>query len=298
MNLVPAVLLALELPLLWYGFYFLAPSVRETSLVPARDWLAASLTFWTIATLAAVLPLPIPQGWRDQLAYGASVLMLAPPVAVLGARRPGAAAWTWFVVLPLLVVMAWPALAQWKLDRPPERLSLELPTVLGFGLVVTMGCGNYFGTRRSLSAALYAAALAIAVAPHYQRDTSSSTAAPSPWPAVASTTLLLTAALLERRLRAIPTRHFTDSTPWDAPWREFRELYGITWSRRILERVNEAAREERWPIRLTFDGVAPEPDQNDPIPTDQAAARLDHWLRFLMKRFVAPEWIEERLGRQ
>ena len=40
MNLVPAVLLALELPLLWYGFFFLAPSVRETSLVPARYWLA------------------------------------------------------------------------------------------------------------------------------------------------------------------------------------------------------------------------------------------------------------------
>jgi hypothetical protein len=66
-----------------------------------------------------------------------------------------------------------------------------------------------------------------------------------------------------------------------------------------MDRLNEAARDERWPMRLALHGFEPLPPASAPperLDPAQAAARLEHWMRFLLKRFVDPQWIDQRLN--
>lgn len=273
-------------------------TVDGTTLVAARRWLGIALLAWGAALAATLFPQFVPRGGRDQLWYAAAVLMLCPPVAVLGARRPGSASWTWFVMLPLVLVMEWPAVAQMGTELRPGPLSLELPTVLGFALVLTMGCGNYFGTRFTFVAILYAAAPMAIVFSLWNRNDKLEATEPATFGANALVgTVLLIAAMASIRASARRRPGANESGGWNAVWLDFRDLFGIVWAKRVMDRINEAARSERWPIRLTLDGITTA-EQQDALETAAANERLDHWMRLLLKRFVDPEWIEARRSDQ
>ena len=57
--------------------------------------------------------------------------MLSPLMAVLGARRPSANVWAWFVVLPMLVVLSWPAIIAWGTGQQ-SGFQLETPPLIAF----------------------------------------------------------------------------------------------------------------------------------------------------------------------
>ncbi|MGH7129485.1 MAG: hypothetical protein ACREIV_13025, partial [Planctomycetaceae bacterium] len=189
-----------------------------------------------------------------------------------------------FVLLPLVLVLSWPALAAWGDGIPGERLSLQTPVVVGFGFVLLMGAGNYAGTRFTLPAFLYAAALLMLVVPFAEASDISS----SPIPSRGSATLTLSAAAVSawlcRRKGAAATRH-----PFDRLWTDFRDAFGMVWARRLQDRINAAAEKEQWPVRLGMDGFHGE---TGPGPPD----RIAHTLRWLLRRFVDERWIDERLA--
>ena len=161
---------------------------------------------------------------------------------------------------------------------------------VGFAFVVVMGLGNYVGTRFTFPALLHGLALVLMVLPL-------ATAQFSWLPDVAQSRLA--AALMiggalwwaERCERlAAPVR-----TPLDRVWIEFRDRFGIVWSKRILDRLNHMAANDRLIARMGLTGVVAR-DGNDVPPPDDVAA-LERSLRWLLRRFVDEAWIDEQLRR-
>jgi hypothetical protein len=188
-------------------------------------------------------------------------------------------------------VLFLPAVTAWNRDLRPAPLHLEAPMLAGYGLVLVMGAGNYLGTRFAVSAFLIAVACLSVVWPM------SVFASRSPWPAStmrAAATIGLSVATWLAAWQA-GRRRRRRGHRLERVWGDFRDLFGVVWGRRMMDRLNDAAREEGWPVRLHFDGFAPV-DPAKPVElSPEQSARVEHALRWLLRRFVDPEWIEERM---
>ena len=269
--------------------------LRGTTLTSAGNWAGAGVLTWTAAWGGSWILQP---ALADQLWYAATLLLIGAAVAVLGARRPGTRVWSGFVVVPLLCVLGWPALFVWQRSLQPDRLILLEPAFVAVAFVAVMGLGNYLGTRFASSAVLVLAALFLVLAPMAALHWSW-----LPGIEVGRTfaTLLLSAAA---GLAAIP-RPDSAGEPLDRVWHDFRDAFGLVWSQRLQVRFNEMARHAPWPLRLEvggfvahrdFAGQHPEAAGHGQIlPADWAAA--ESGLRWLLRRFVDPEWIDRRLHR-
>ncbi len=67
------------------------------------------------------------------------------------------------------------------------------------------------------------------------------------------------------------------------------------WARRVLDRVNATALQEAWPVRLQLNGFVPV-DPSRPLSiTSEQSGQIEHTLRWLLRRFADPEWIDERI---
>ncbi|MFO1092105.1 MAG: hypothetical protein U0992_02175 [Planctomycetaceae bacterium] len=130
------------------------PALRPTSLRLAWGWAlaagAATAVVWLVTNVSGQLASP----WDDIAWYAVAELLLCPPIAVLGARRPGVAVWNWFVLLPLISVLGWPLATAIAYGATPGSFTVDTPLLLGVLLVLVMGCGNYLGTRYQASAVL------------------------------------------------------------------------------------------------------------------------------------------------
>jgi len=264
--------------------------LRNTTLLGAWLWGSVALGVWGVTFCATEVLRCVDEGVADQMWLASAVLSVCPFVAVLGARRPGARVWGIFIVLPLAVVLDLPAVTAWNRDLHPAPLQLEIPMLAGYGLVLLMGAGNYLGTRFSFAALLAAAAMLIVPLSmsslHWLPDAAASRAA---------ATLLLGIAVWWASLSMRRTRDRAGATPYDRIWNDFRDLYGIVWARRVLDRVNDAAVHEAWPVRLQLHGFVPV-DPSRPISlTPEQSRQIEHALRWLLRRFVDPEWIDERI---
>jgi hypothetical protein len=274
----------------------------HTTLTQARRWGLAALAAWSLAWLFADALGTASEGIADQLWSAAAILALAPFVSILGARRPASKVWSWFVVLPVTVVLALPAATAWNRELRPAPLRWEAPVLAGYFLVLLMGLGNHFGTRFSLAAILYAAAcltVAARLADWLRLDRATTECA---------ATILLglsagAAGLAARRVGASARgRPGVPGFRLEPVWSDFRDFFGIVWARRVLERFNESAVREGLPLRLRLHGFVP---LGGPAADGTAAeisltasqqAEAERVLRWLLRRFVDPEWIDERLG--
>jgi hypothetical protein len=82
---------------------------------------------------------------------------------------------------------------------------------------------------------------------------------------------------------------------FESVWQDFRDFFGMVWGRRVMDRMNQTAAEEGWPVRLHFDGLAaPGTTGQIKLSPDQAS-RVEQVFRWLLRRFVDPEWIDERM---
>jgi hypothetical protein len=240
---------------LWYAWR----ANRHTSLTHALAWAVAAWLVWALAQVAegagelTVVP---------AVRYLALALTGCAEVAVLGARRPGVAAWN-FVVGGLLVVVLLP-LAQGTVLGGRVQLGGDRGILLMGALLI--GWMNYLPTRFAVSASLLSAACAfemnglLADTERY-RPLVDGLLAAAPW----------TAWLIAKK----PVSATNDV---DLHWLEFRDRFGFVWGQRLREQFNRAAYHAHWPIELRWMGLHPAPDE-----ATLAAAQTT--LRALMKRF-------------
>jgi hypothetical protein len=192
-------------------------------------------------------------------------------------------------------------------------LHLETPQLVALILVLIMGVGNYCGTRYTLAALLYGLAVALSVL-------CMSTAAPACLADRALVRSVSLSLLILAGLSMMFSRRRPVATEFDLLWFDFFDLFGIVWGRRIQDRINYLADKEGLPVRLELDGFvwsdrAPlastelMPDRpkiktaieqlNDRDGPSQACkARVEHLLRWLLRRFVDSPWIDVRMGRK
>jgi hypothetical protein len=84
---------------------------------------------------------------------------------------------------------------------------------------------------------------------------------------------------------------------FDRLWNDVRDLFGIVWAKRLMDRVNDAAAQHAWPVRLGLDGFVPH-DPSVPVVVEaRVEAEIEHVLRWLLRRFADAEWIDARLPR-
>jgi hypothetical protein len=235
-------------------------SGRDTALRHALLWTMAAWAGW-VACAAWGVP---GGGAGDVGTYAALCLTGCAGVAVLGARRPGVAAWN-FVVAGLLAVLlrpVWEGLGELHLR---EAHLVFLIATLAVPLL------NYLPTRLGLAAlalglacGIETARLAGAALPGGVPEAGHLLLAVSPWLAWAG-------VQLGRR----------GDSEFDRLWLAYRDRFGLVWGQRMREQFNRAAANAGWPVSLAWGGLRA---SNSPPPP----ALLIQTLRAVLKRF-APE---------
>jgi hypothetical protein len=271
----------------------LRAALSGTAAASCWPLLVAVWLIWLVVAVVTLPPFPL-RVWADSLWYLAAVVALIPPIAVLGARRPTSRVWTWFVLAPLVLVFVWPILPALANGARPGGFNLEAPVVVGYALVLVMGAGNYLGLAHWVSALLWMSGLLLVVLPLCP---ATSFALLDTWSGRTWGTCCLAAAGWIAQWQATRRRIANDSRrPFDRAWSDFRELFGIVWARRIQERFNDDARRQGLALSLGLHGLEDAAGGNltaEPDPAALAAAEAS--LRWLLQKFVEPEWIDKRL---
>lgn len=274
----------------WIGVVRLIRSVRHTSLTSAAAWSVWFQVTLTVTTISTLCKSRVPLGILDQLWYLTAVSALCPFVAVLGARRGRLLEWSLFIVLPLIIVLEWPALAQLTRCWHGQRLELETPAVVAYGFLLLMSVAAANGANRSALALSFWFCSWFAVAG-------------SRW-----TLLSLGQSGRDLIIELVPfgliafwisvmraARPSTLNEGWERVWHDFQKFFGSLWTARVAIRLNEVAEREQWPWWFTLHGLQPRPGQPVVPGPSNDDPRVDHTFRWLLKPFVDPEWIDERL---
>jgi hypothetical protein len=242
-------------------------------LIGAVAWAKATQANWRTSLLGSVL-----WGWIAWTAlctalisagpgslYAALSLVGCAGVAVLGARRPGAAAWQ-FVVVALLGVMLLPFAEAVLRDRPLQLSGVRWAFLI---TLLTLVVVNYLPTRLGFAAALVATASAMALYPVIAGNNELNQLArfvglgcTGAAPVVGWMCL---SAGRSRRSAA------------DRVWLDFRDRFGAIWALRLQEQFNRSAANAGLSTTLTWRGLR---------GTD--SPQVYELLCALMKRFGLP----------
>lgn len=259
------------------------PAVQFTTLVAAWVWAVIAAASWVAAAVASFVLTPL-DSVLGQFWYVAAVLTLCPWIAVLGARRPTVRVWNWFVIAPLIAVLLWPVALSWT-PMGPNRLTLATPHLVGFGLVLVMGMGNYVGTRFTILACLTLLAELILIVSLGPRSASDQVS----WFRAMAATIQVCGAVMSGFSISMQ-----NGTGWNGLWQDFRDAFGIVWANRIAGRINAEAEKENWTVRLHSDRfVSATPDSPPSLTRD--GDQINQTMRWLLRRFVDDEWINARV---
>ena len=284
-----------------YALSLARERVRYTTLKRVWWWWAISGLVFAAAVFASAFKGI--EGIADQLWYLSSVLLLCPLISALGARRPGDVAWVFFVIVPLILVLEWPAISLMMTSDINESLVLQTPAVIGVFLVLLMGAGNYLGTRFTWAVILFSAAVLCFVLSVCELRPDGLTSMQLRYvgciPLVISTYTLITSLW----------RWNTSEVGITTVWSDFRDSYGIVWSRRVADRFNLMARREKLKLRIRIDGPMVENGTEEvEVKADVSATsnsnksivvhtmREEQILRWILRRFVDEEWLNARFG--
>ena len=264
--------------------------LRVPVLRPCLVWSISGVLLTSAASVASLSVCNVYNGWLDQFWFWSAVIGCCPLIAVLGSRRPTSRVWNTFIILPLVAVLGWPSLtALWHLPMI-HPLQLQTPGQMGFGLVLIMGVGNYQGTRYGLSSLTVGASLLlILVTVSNLNDFSENSKS-----IIRACGAIVLAGGISHGLHQ-SARPVIEESRFDQLWFDFRDLFGIVWSIRIQERINQLAVTEGWPVRLNADGFTWDVRATDDV-RQPSELRLAHALYWHLWRFVEPEWIATRLG--
>jgi hypothetical protein len=239
---------------------------RRTTLRHAVAWAGGAWTAWC---LAACVSAAWPGADAPLSRYFALCLTGCAAVAVLGARRPGVAAWN-FVVCGLLAVLLLPVA-----NRLGEvRLNVFEATFLSGALAV--GLVNHLPTR--LAAVVLPVGAACALEMSLLLEITG-----IDWAWADPTALALLAAAPWLGLAAARRRESV-ADECDREWLAFRDRFGMVWALPARDQFNRAAANGQWGVVLDWKGLRRTCDSTAARP-DAAQAGL----RAVLKRFGPDE---------
>lgn len=271
------------------ALFFRRRPVRETTLLPAWWWAFAATFAWSGTELAAGWAIGNatdgPPSWLSPLRMTVVTLTFCPILAVLGAKRPQHAAWS-FVVAAFWGIMALPAAETFFLQRG-QRLEMGDARSWFLWILIAVGPINYLPTRQWLAAVMLATGQFLALSeylPLVQRPLFAHQELAGLW--------LGCAAL---GVASPPQSHA--ASKFDRLWLDFRDTFGLFWALRLQERVNHVAHTSAWPLWLSWSGLR-DVQSGQPVATLDGALEptLRTTLKGLLRRFVSSRWILERLG--
>jgi hypothetical protein len=215
------------------------------------------------------------------------MLSFCPVLAVLGAKRPQHAAWS-FVVAAFWAMVSLPAAETFFLQRG-QRLEMGDARSWFLWILIAVGPINYLPTRQWPAALLLAAGQILALAeylPLIHR------------PLFAGQHVVGLALACSALLAARPPRS-TAVNPYDRLWFDFRDTFGLFWALRLQERVAAVGVSQRWPLWLAWSGFRDGATGGSIAGVDSAIEpTLRTTMRGLLRRFASGRWIAQRLGSQ
>ena len=256
--------------------------LRDTTMAAPCAWAAASLAVATGSVLSTLVLAPArPSVHVD---YLAGMMMVAPFVALLGAKRPQNRAWQWIVV-SLIGLLVFQDLRSWSIDAAALP-SLHAAWRWLLAALIVVQLLNYLTTRHAAAACVACPGQACILAGYLPFPPERSALLLPLGLALLSVAVMMAAAFACRRRRS--------AEGWQAAWLDFRDLYGALWALRVAERVNSIAVEQSCPMRLNWHGFARaelSADSATEAPCSKETAPLQRALRSVLTRFVSTDWL-------
>ncbi|MGH7136420.1 MAG: hypothetical protein ACREHD_11820 [Pirellulales bacterium] len=260
--------------------------LRDTTLAAPCVWAAAS--FCALAAFATAL-FAGGQANRllaEHLHYLAGITVVAPFIALLGAKRPQHTAWQW-VVLSLVALLALQDLRSWLIEASAPSPHPVWRWLLA--VIIVMQLCNYLPTRYAAPACLAFAGQFCVLAAYLPLMSECPEWLFSAGVSILSLAVLLTGIVSLRRRKPADT--------WQATWLDFHDLFGVLWALRVCQRVNAIALEQRSALRLSWHGLSPPhggtTDRSPVAPDMTDREPLHRALRSVLSRFLSPAWFGE-----
>lgn len=260
----------------------LRASLRGLTARSATGW-AAAACLAVMASISMRLLSDIPVGFTSGTQAIGAALLLAPLVDILGARNPGHRVWPWFVTVPMIFVLQWPTAFHLLSEGPDSPVAISLPATGGFLLVLVMGTGNHLATSNHFACLIGAAGILLFILPVTEWGA---------WPGdtyclAASICLAIAVLLIEGRIKATG-----DATGHEQLWVDFRDIYGLVWARRVMDRINQFAEREKWSVVMTLDGFRSRSESEE---VSDNTDRPEEVLRWALRRFADDEFLDRYL---
>lgn len=277
--MIPSRLVIPALFVCFFDLTIVSVQLRGTSLRAATVWARLAIL---LAILALSLDRPDASGneFAGLFTHICFLAILASLVSVLGARRPGENAWALlcgiFLVIGLLPMLEGASLSR-RFDVL-DQLRLDSPWNYFLALVIFAGISNYLPTRFFMPSVLLGIGLAYHLRLIWKPD------GRSPWRGEYWWILpwCLCLCLLVASLIAMKKR--PQLSPFLQIWQPFRDAWGAAWALRVLERFNQSAVRNQWPVRLQWFGLLrEEPRTMADVEFDEILAR--DTLAVFVKRF-------------
>ena len=265
------------------------PRLAGTTLVAPATWMLFALVVLSLTFLAETVMQPTPSA-SAAIRYLAGTCTLCPLMAVLGAKRPQNTGWQ-FIVGTLWLVLILPVGEMFILWTGG---AMDVGSMRSWFLLILLlvGVTNYLLTRFAIVALLGTVGQSLLLLPHLPGQVT--------WEPhfVVGATLIVSACCL----LCWSTQRTRTGGKWNLVWIEFRDWFGLVWGLRVMERINEAARLCEWERELTWfgfeenDSQEESPDREQVESMDQKQIEVERTMRTTLRRFVSPEWIEQRHG--
>lgn len=238
-----------------------------TTLLGPWAWAVGAVVFWISSELWFFQSETSKDAWLYLVLAGS----LCPMMSLMGAKRPQNRGWQW-IVLSLWIVLAIPV-GQHFLFTPSQPFALFAAWPIFLLVLIGLELLNYLPTRHALSAVLFVVAQSILLSNLLG------------WFEMSLATFIASWLTLATIVAAwILSSHSPDTNLQlpSARWLHFRNAFGAFWALRVLQRVNQTAEIQNWPVRLEWSGFRELPGQSDPLPKEA----IDLCLDTLLRRFV------------
>jgi hypothetical protein len=228
----------------------------------------------------------------------AAASTFCPLIALLGAKRPQDRAWQ-MIVVSFWGIIALPAI-QSLILHPSETLDLHFLWQSFFVVLILMGWLNYVSSAFGLVGFFVALGQTLLFW-HWLPFIGTY---PFWWPELGvvfiGLAVMFGAGVASARRRLLKSVGL--AAGWSRVWIDFRDWYGLLWSRRVMQRVEEQTNTSiEWIDWDALRASALQETAGENQNSDEAVRPVGSWavaepaLRSLLRRFVSNEWIEKRL---